>query len=159
MGSEAREIELASYKHDHEYSVRDRQKFIEYAKAHAADRSFISRDDERNVLRTGVSRFDINYDEARWLLLGILAEKGVALERELDIRIEGVLKRFADSNDKISKSEFEDAVEIYRDWSNKEISQAEVKKKLKAMIGKENWKAKRNGFLRTRAWFKKIVLD
>ena len=82
---------------------RDRTRFAEYVKLHAGDRGFLSRDDEKVLLQDGIARFDVNYDEARWILTGVAAEEQVALERELDRTIAVVLARFADTNDKITK--------------------------------------------------------
>lgn len=135
---------------------KDRTRFAEYIKLQAGDRSFLSRNDEKVLLQDGIARFNVNYDEARWMLTGIAAEEEMALERELDRTIAVVLGRFAETNDKISKDEFDDAVQIYNKLSKDTLSENEIKKKLKAIVADKKWRPKRNGLMRSRRWYRKI---
>jgi len=64
--------------------INDREKLAEYTKAHGTDRPFLTIEDERDLTRAAVARFDVDFDSARWLTSGILMENGVALERDLD---------------------------------------------------------------------------
>ena len=135
---------------------KDRTRFAEYVKLQAGDRGFLSRSDEKVLLQDGIARFNVNYDEARWMLTGIAAEEEMALERELDRMITVVLARFADTNDKITKNEFEDAVKIYKKLSKDTLSDDEIKKKMKKIVSEQKWRPARNGMLRTKRWYRKI---
>jgi hypothetical protein len=135
---------------------KDRTRFAEYVKLQAGDRGFLSRDEEKVLLQDGIARFNVNYDEARWILTGVAAEEQVALERELDRTIATVLARFAETNDKISKDEFEDAVHIYKSLSRNTLSEAAIKKKMKTIVADNKWRPARNGMLRSRRWYRKI---
>lgn len=135
---------------------KDRTRFAEYVKLQAGDRSFLSRRDEKTLLEDGIARFNVNYDEARWMLTGIAVEEEMALERELDRTIAVVLGRFAETNDKISKDEFDDAVQIYNQLSKNTLPENEVKKKLKAIVADKKWRPKRKGLMRSRRWYRRI---
>jgi hypothetical protein len=135
---------------------KDRTRFAEYVKLQAGDRGFLSRDEEKLLLQDGIARFNVNYDEARWILTGVAAEEQMALERELDRTIAAVLARFAETNDKITKDEFEDAVHIYKNLSRNTLSEDAIKKKMKTIVTDNKWRPARNGMLRTRRWYRKI---
>jgi hypothetical protein len=109
---------------------KDRTRFAEYVKLQAGDRGFLSRSEEKMLLQDGIARFSVDYDEARWILTGVAAEEQVALERELDRTIAVVLARFADTNDKITKDEFDDAVQIYKRLSKDGLSEDAITKKM-----------------------------
>jgi hypothetical protein len=135
---------------------KDRTRFAEYVKLQAADRGFLSRNEEKVLLQDGIARFNVDYDEARWILTGVAAEEQVALERELDRTIAVVLARFAASNDKITKEEFDDAVQIYKTLSKDGLSENDVKKKMKAIVSDNKWRPARNGMMRSKRWYRKI---
>src|ERR671919_828019 len=129
---------------------KDRTRFAEYVKLQAGDRGFLSRNDEKVLLQDGIARFNVNYDEARWILTGVAAEEEMALERELDRTIAAVLARFADTNDKITKDEFEDAVQIYRKLSKDGLPENAIKKKMKTIVSENKWRPARKGMLRSK---------
>ena len=135
---------------------RDRTRFAEYVKLQAGDRGFLSRNDEKVLLQDGIARFNVGYDEARWILTGVAAEEQVALERELDRTIAAVLARFAESNDKITKDEFDDAVQIYRTLSKDGLPENDVKKKMKTIVSANKWHPARKGMMRSKRWYRRI---
>jgi hypothetical protein len=135
---------------------KDRARFAEYVKLQAGDQGFLSRNDEKVLLQDGIARFNIDYDEARWILTGVAAEEQVALERELDRTIAAVLARFADTTDKITKDEFDDAVQIYKTLSKDGLSESAIKKKMKTIVSDNKWRPARNGMLRSKRWYRRI---
>ena len=136
---------------DHGY-----RKFSEFVRVQARAAGFIVSDDERNLLQEGLRHFGVQSEEGHWILLGVAADEDVGVESMLDRWITDVLGRFASSDGKLKKREFEDAVEIYREWANDRMSEDDIKKKLKRIVENKNWKAKRNGLLRSRRWFNRI---
>jgi hypothetical protein len=135
---------------------KDRTRFAEYVKLQAADRGFLSRTEEKVLLQDGIARFNVDYDEARWILTGVAAGEQVALERELDRTIAVVLARFADSNDKITKEEFDDAVQIYKILSKDGLSETDIKKKMKTIVSDNKWRPARKGMMRSKRWYRRI---
>jgi hypothetical protein len=135
---------------------RDRKRFAEYVGLEAGARGFLSREEERTLLQEGMTRFEIDYDEARWILTGVAAEHETALERDLDRTMAAVLARFAETNDKITKNEFEDAVQIYRQLSKNAVPEDQIRSHVKAIVQERNWRPARRGLLRSRRWFSKI---
>jgi hypothetical protein len=135
---------------------KDRTRFAEYVKLQAGDRGFLSRSEEKMLLQDGIARFNVDYDEARWILTGVAAEEQVALERELDRTIAVVLARFADTNDKITKDEFDDAVQIYKRLSKDGLSENDIKKKMKMIVSDNKWRPARRGMMRSKRWYRRI---
>jgi hypothetical protein len=135
---------------------KDRTRFAEYVKLQAGDRGFLSRNDERVLLQDGIARFNVDYDEARWILTGVAAEEQVALERELDRTITAVLARFAETNDKITKNEFDDAVQIYKTLSKDGLPENDIKKKMKTIVSDNKWHPARKGMMRSKRWYRRI---
>ena len=135
---------------------KDRTRFAEYVKLEAGDRGFLSRSEEKMLLQDGIARFNVDYDEARWILTGVAAEEQVALERELDRTIAVVLARFADTNDKITKDEFDDAVQIYKRLSKDGLSENDIKKKVKIIVSDNKWRPARRGVMRSKRWYRRI---
>ena len=139
--------------------VNDREKLADYTKAHSTDRPFLTIEDERDLTRAAVARFDVDFDTARWLTSGILLDNGVALERDLDNRIQHVVRRFAKTRNRVTRREFKDAVAIYRSWARNGISEAQTQSKIKAIIEDKDFKVGRTGIFRSKRWFKKIKDD
>ena len=135
---------------------KDRTRFAEYVKLQAADRGFLSREEEKVLLQDGIARFNVDYDEARWILTGVAAEEQVALERELDRTIAVVLARFAATNDKITKDEFDDAVQIYKKLSKDGLTEDAIKKKMKVIVSDNRWRPARKGVMRSKRWYRRI---
>jgi hypothetical protein len=135
---------------------KDRTRFAEYVKLQAGDRGFLSRNDEKVLLQDGIARFNVDYDEARWILTGVAAEEQVALERELDRTITAVLARFAETNDKITKNEFDDAVQIYKTLSKDGLPENDIKKKMKTIVSDNKWRPARKGMMRSKRWYRRI---
>jgi hypothetical protein len=135
---------------------KDRTRFAEYVKLQAGDRGFLSRNDEKVLLQDGIARFNVDYDEARWILTGVAAEEQVALERELDRTITAVLARFAETNDKITKNEFDDAVQIYKTLSKDGLPENDIKKKMKTIVSDNKWHPARKGMMRSKRWYRRI---
>ena len=135
------------------------RKFSEFVRVLARATGIIVSDDERNLLHEGLRHFGVQSEEGQWILLGVAADEGVGVESMLDRRIADVLGRFARSGGKLRKREFEDAVEIYRDWANERMSEDDIRKKLKKIVQQKNWKARRHGLLRSGRWFNRIKTD
>jgi hypothetical protein len=135
---------------------KDRTRFADYVKLQAGDRGFLSRNEEMVLLQDGIARFHVDYDEARWILTGVAAKEQVALERELDRTIAVVLARFADTNDKITKDEFDDAVQIYKRLSKDGLSEGAIKKKMKAIVSDNKWRPARKGIMLSKRWYRRI---
>ena len=135
------------------------RKFSEFVRVQARAAGIVAGDDERDLLQEGLRHFGVQSEEGQWILLGVAADEGVGVESMLDRRIADVLGRFAGSGGKLRKREFEDAVEIYRAWANNRMSDDDVRKKLKKIVKDKNWKARRQGLLRSGRWFNRIKTD
>lgn len=137
-------------------SEAESRRFVEYVRVQLRHDDFISRESELRLVQDGLKHFHIEHGEGRWILAGVSCDMNAGLESELDRLIDGVLRRFAETDGKIKKSEFEDAVAIYASWTNGRMSSDEIARKLKARIIERGWKVGRKGLFRPRRWFNKI---
>ncbi|GAB4179906.1 MAG: hypothetical protein OHK0024_18400 [Thalassobaculales bacterium] len=133
-----------------------KRQFTEYTKLQAMDHRFIDKDRERKILEEGVMRFGIPLDDGRAIMLGCAAENGFAVERDAEAKIKVVLERFAANRGRIDRRQFEDAVAIYKSYTNGHLRDAEVRARLKRIMEDNGWRPKRAGLFRSRKWFNGI---
>ena len=134
----------------------ERERFVEYVRVQLRRDEFVSRDREMLILQDGLKHFQLDREEGQWVLVGVCRDMGASLESELDHRIDAVLQRFAETDDRIDRDEFEDAVAIYASWASSRLSEDEIAKKLKARIVDRDWRVGRDGVFRPRRWFNRI---
>ena len=60
-------------------SRRDTKQFADFVRIHALDGNLITRDDEMRILKEGVTRFGMDLEEARGILLRAAAEHNITL--------------------------------------------------------------------------------
>jgi hypothetical protein len=112
---------------------RDRRKFADFARLHANDRRFVSRDNERMILKSGIADFGMDYDEAHGVLLGVAAEQKLALESQAEQNVRAFLEHKARKK-KISRKEFKEAAAMYRQLVNDGLTRKEAKQRVKAVM-------------------------
>jgi hypothetical protein len=135
-----------------------RERFAEFVKIQAMENRVIRREDEKDILRDGTTRFELPLDEARGVMLVTVEQNGYALQSEVEAELAGLITMFSGrKNGKISKAQFEQVVEMYRVKSHSGLPQAEMQTRVKAMMEQKSIQPKRNGWiLRSRKWYDRI---
>lgn len=134
------------------------QRFAEFVRLHASDGGIISSDDELKVLRTGVSEFGLGLDEAKGILLGVTADRGIALETQADKYLGHFLNQVGKKR-KVSRKDFHDAVEFYKKLTQQAVSESEAQKRVKSLMERTGMKPRRAWTrLGSRKWYNKIAV-
>ncbi|MBM3492119.1 MAG: hypothetical protein FJX68_17095 [Alphaproteobacteria bacterium] len=135
----------------------DRRKYAELIKLHAYNRNFITRDQEMKILEDGVSRFRINLDESRGILLSVTGANDIALENEVQRTAKQMLQNSAYPKKRIARRDFDQVVAYYRSRARGALSDEDVRKRVKGLADDLDLKPKRSGLiLRTRRWYRSI---
>ncbi len=135
----------------------DRRKYAELIKLHAYNSNFITRDQEMKILEDGVSRFRITLDESRGILLSVTDANDIALENEVQRTAKQMLQTSADTKKRIARRDFDQVVAYYRSRTRGALSDEDVRKRVKGLVGDLELRPKRSGLiLRTRRWYRSI---
>jgi hypothetical protein len=135
-----------------------RERFAQFVKIQAMENRVILREDEKAILRDGTTRFELPLDEARGVMLVTAQQNEYALQSEVEAQISELIVMFSGrKNGRVSKQQFEQAVEMYRVKSHSGIPQAEMQVRVKALMEQKDIKPKRSGWiLRSRKWYNRI---
>ncbi len=133
-----------------------KRRFAGYVKLFAQEDRFISRDEERRILEEGVTRFNLEMEEARGIMHGVAEDNDFAIERDVDRRMHAVLERFAGKRGVIDRKRFEDATAIYSRLTHGAITGEDARQRVKAIVEEHGWKVRRAGPLGTKRWYTQI---
>jgi len=139
-------------------SARTRR-FADFVKAHAFDHQFIDRADERRILQEGVARFGVGFEDGQAMLLGVASANDYTVERNADAHIRGLLAHYAGRRGRIGRRDFLDAVAVYDVLAKGTVPDAEIRRRLKAIMVENGWRPRRYGLLRSRKWYREIKTD
>lgn len=128
--------------------------FIDYIMLQVFDDKYIDRQEEKKILEEGIKK-GISVDDGLAIIRQVVADKGLALEREAEERAKEMLERFATNDGKVDKKEFEDTLAIFKSASKSKIPEPEMKKRLKNMMEENGWQAKEGGLFGSK-WYSAI---
>jgi hypothetical protein len=80
----------------------------------------------------------------------------VALARELEKGVEQWVKTAAGRNKRLGRRQFDEMVATYETGAHGEMSKDEIKKRVKALMDRNEVEPKRAGLLRSRRWYNRI---
>jgi hypothetical protein len=134
------------------------QKFADLVRLHAYDRKFITREQEMKILEEGVMRYGLPLAEARGTLMSIAEEEHAVFERDVEKSVRDMMATFAGRRGKIARAHFAHAVSFYRASAGSALSDADISKRVKAIMVDNNWQPRGSGMvLRTRRWYRRIA--
>ncbi|MBT7157343.1 MAG: hypothetical protein HN898_05720, partial [Rhodospirillaceae bacterium] len=100
--------------------------------------------------------FGLDFREAQGILLSVAQEREIALVSHVEHHIDIFLQQAAKRN-KVSRKDFNKAVQLYRGQTNDTIPEREIRTRVKQMVENNGWTGKRRRWmLGSRRWFKKI---
>ncbi|MFP6709821.1 MAG: hypothetical protein VCE75_28115 [Alphaproteobacteria bacterium] len=135
---------------------RDQDQFAEYVQLHTIEDKVMSRDDEKKILEAGLTRFGLDFREARGILLSVASERKIALVSHVEHHIGTFLQQVA-KREKVSRQDFNKAAMLYRKMANDSISDIKIRGRIKQMIENQGWTGRRGHWLLgSKRWYKKI---
>jgi polyhydroxyalkanoate synthesis regulator phasin len=137
-------------------SRRDTKQFADFVRIHALDGNLITRDDEMRILKEGVTRFAMDLEEARGILLRAAAEHNITLVSNAEHHVETMLEQLV-KRGKIGRKEFEDVAAVYSKLTGNGVPSAEISRRVKQMVQEHGWRGRRTRrIFGSRKWFRKI---
>ncbi|HLS68199.1 MAG TPA: hypothetical protein VK035_02565 [Kiloniellales bacterium] len=133
-----------------------RRRFRGFVHMTAGGRKFLSRAEEKRLLEEGVTRFDLEAEEARGILLSVMDEEDFVLERELDRRIAVVLHYEAGKRRRIDRKRFSRISKLYGKLSNGAVSESQARHNVKRVMEEEDIRPARSGPFASRRWFRRV---
>ena len=132
------------------------RRFGEFVLIEADSSGFITRDQEKSLLQDGLRNFGLEHDVGGWIVHGVAADQDMSVESGLERYATAVLYTFKDSDNRISKNDFDRAVKIYRVWTRGAFSDEKIRSRLKHIMEERNWQPRRRGIWRSRRWYRNI---
>ena len=131
-------------------------RFAELAELRLMNREFLAADDEIALLEEGMRTYGLTLAQARGVLAKAADDQDVALARELEKGVEQWVKTAGGRGKRLGRKQFDQMVATYENGAHGEMSRDEVKKRVKALMERNDVEPKRAGLLRSRRWYNKI---
>lgn len=132
------------------------ERFAELAQLRLMNREFLAADDEIALLEDGMRTYGLTLAQARGVVSKVADDQDVALARELEKGVEQWVKTAGGRGKRLGRRQFDQMVATYENGAHGEMSRDEVKKRVKALMERNDVEPKRAGLLRTRRWYNKI---
>ena len=126
-----------------------RRRFADTVRIEAMNGGFIRADEERRLLQDGMARYNLSLEEARGVLLSTVNDQGFSLQRatEAEIRDLILVQSARNRGRRLSKAEFQQAVEMYRAKTKGRVTVDEARLRVKAIMEENNVQPKRAGWV------------
>ena len=131
-------------------------RFAELVELKVTGREFLRAADEVGLLEEGVRTYGLPLAQARGVVAKVADDHDVALAREIEKGVEQWVKTAAGRRKRLGRRQFEQMVATYEDGAHGEMSKDEAKKRVKALMERNDVEPKRAGLLRTRRWYSKV---
>lgn len=110
--------------------------------------------DEDKLLEEAVTRLGVSLDRARGVLHSEIRNGQIALESDLEDIVGQLLKSLAGPDRKLSRRDFEAAVNFYA--ARRKVSIENSRQAVKRLMDEEGISPKRAGLLRSNRWYRRI---
>lgn len=131
--------------------------FREQIQVHAGTGGFVSRADERALLRLGTAGYGLDFDGARGAVLDAAATESLVLESAVEQAVGDYLQSRAGPGGRVSRSMFQSAVDLYRSSARGMIGPEQAASRVKDLMVRRGLTPRGSGLLvRSRRWFNRI---
>ena len=131
-------------------------RFAELAELRLMNKEFLAAEEEIGLLEEGMRTYGLTLAQARGILAKVADDQEVALARELEKGVEQWVKTAGGRGKRLGRRQFDQMVATYENGAHGEMSKDDVKKRVKALMERNEVEPKRAGLLRSRRWYNKI---
>ncbi len=131
-------------------------RFAELVELRITNKEFLGADEEIALLEVGVRTYGLPLAEARGIVGKVSDDNDVALARELEKGVEQWVKTAGGRGRRLGRRQFEEMVATYETGAHGEMSKDDIKKRVKALMERNDVEPKRAGLLRSRRWYNRI---
>lgn len=133
--------------------------FREQIQAHAGTGGFVSRVQERALVRLGTAGYGLDYEQARGALLEASITENLVLESEIESGVADYLTARAGRSGRVPRAAFLSAVDLYRARTGNRLGQASAESRVKDLMIRRGLAPRASGLLfRNRRWFNRIPM-
>lgn len=131
--------------------------FQDQIHAYAGTGGYVSRAQERALLRVGTAGYGLDYEGARGALFDAAAADSLVLESAVEDTVGDYLAARAGRSGRVSRPDFQSAVELYRSRSRGLVGLDQAASRVKNLMQRRGLAARPAGLLiRNRRWFNRI---
>lgn len=131
--------------------------FREQIQAHAGTGGFVSRTQERELLRLGTAGYGLDFDGARGAVLDAAAAESLVLESSVEQAVADYLQSRAGASGRVSRAMFLSAVDLYRSRARGLLGPEQAASRVKDLMVRRGLVPRASGVLvRSRRWFNRI---
>jgi hypothetical protein len=131
-------------------------RFAELAELRLMNKEFLAAEDEVTLLEEGMRTYGLTLAQARGVLAKAADDQDVALARELEKGVEQWVRTAGGRGKRLGRRQFDQMVATYENGAQGEMTRDEVKKRVKALMERNDVEPRRAGLLRSRRWYSKI---
>lgn len=131
--------------------------FREQIQVHAGTGGYVSRAEERALLRLGTAGYGLDLDLARGAMLEAAAADDLVLESSIDQGVGDYLQSRAGPTGAVSRAMFQSAVDLYRSRARGRLGPDQAASRVKDLMLRRGLTPRASGLLlRNRSWFDRI---
>lgn len=131
--------------------------FRDQIQAHIGTGGFVSRAQERALLRLGTAGYGLDFEQARGAVLDAAAADSLVLETAVDDAVADYLQSRAGPSGRVSRSAFQSAVDLYRSRARGVLGPEQAAGRVKELMIRRGLVPRRAGLvLRSRRWFDRV---
>jgi polyhydroxyalkanoate synthesis regulator phasin len=131
-------------------------RFAELTELRFRNLAFVTRKIETELLEDGVRHFGLSAAQARGIVSDLAEQYDVKLAREIERGVEEWVKAASGRGKRLSRKRFREVADAYTASADGEVTSEEARKRIKALMQKNDVQPKRAGILRSRRWYNRI---
>ena len=132
------------------------RRFRDFVELHMASEKILSEDTERSLIGEGITKFELDGEQARGLFIVTAIKSGQLMETDVSRHMLNVLRQLAGPRGVIDKRRFQKAVVILMALTKGLISEPAARAWVKRLIEGCDLRVRGRGLFRSRRWFRKI---
>lgn len=127
--------------------------------AYAGTGGYVSRAQERALLRIGTAGYGLEYERARGAVFDAAAADSLVLESAVEDSVADYLQSRVDRSGRVSRAAFLSAAELFRSRARGRVGAGQAESRVKDLMLRRGLSARPSGLLlRSRRWFNRIPL-
>jgi hypothetical protein len=133
-----------------------RARFRDFVALHLEATKILPEDAERRLIGDGISKFELDGEQARGVVAVLAAQSGQLLESEVSRSMLNVLRQLAGRRGMIDKRRFDRGVVILTALAKGHVTEPAARAWQKRLIENSDLRVRGRGLFRSKRWFRKI---
>jgi hypothetical protein len=135
-----------------------RARFRDFVELNMAAHRIFTEAAERSLIGDGISRFDLDGEQARGVVASVVRQSDQMLESEISRNMLNIMHELAGKRGALSKRRFEQAVAILKALVRGQVTDERARSWLKRLVEESDLTVRGSGFFRRKRWFRRIKM-